>query len=134
MSRFRVVLSDEARTNVGTIYNWIAGRSAQGAGRWYGTYRLRLRSSRSPLACPPVDEQADSRFRHQQPFDGLDHFVPQCGRIADMHVADDAFLVHDQQRREPADLVLLRQTLYLHPLTRTKKLCQTQEDKSFSAW
>jgi len=44
MHRFRIVLSDEARTNVGTIYDWIAKRSVDGAARWYRAFHAALDS------------------------------------------------------------------------------------------
>ena len=57
MSSFRVVLSEEARSNVGAIYDWIAARSGQGAGRWYSAFLKVLNSlSRSADRCAVAPE------------------------------------------------------------------------------
>lgn len=44
MPNFRIVLSNEARINVGAIHDGIAERSVQGASRWYRTLLGTLRS------------------------------------------------------------------------------------------
>ena len=57
MPDFRVVLSDEARANVGTIYEWIAERSAPGASRWYRAFLRTLDSlTNNADRCPVAPE------------------------------------------------------------------------------
>jgi plasmid stabilization system protein ParE len=35
MPKYRIVLEEESRRNIDTIYSWIAARSPDGASRWY---------------------------------------------------------------------------------------------------
>ena len=57
MPDFRIVLSNEARTNVRTIYDWIAKRSVEGAGRWYREFFGTLNSlTKNADRCPVAPE------------------------------------------------------------------------------
>jgi plasmid stabilization system protein ParE len=57
MPDFRIVLSNEARTNVGAIYDWIAERSVPGAGRWYRAFLAALDSlANNADRCPVAPE------------------------------------------------------------------------------
>ena len=42
MSKQRIILEEESRRNIDTIYGWIAERSSDGAKRWYRTLQKAL--------------------------------------------------------------------------------------------
>jgi plasmid stabilization system protein ParE len=64
---FRVVVLARARLDVGTIYDWIADRSAEGAQRWLdqfekATATLATNPFLAPLA--PESDRFDIEIRH----------------------------------------------------------------------
>lgn len=61
---FKVELSDRARRDIEDQYEWIAGRSLQGANRWYkelmsALNRLRTESSTPGSVAPESDDFVD---------------------------------------------------------------------------
>ena len=67
MHKFNVILEEESRRNIDTIYEWIAQRSSAGAARWYRALlkaldRLANEAERCPVA--PESHRFDETIRN----------------------------------------------------------------------